>query len=81
MMKLSNLGKPSNPKYKKLADIALYMLMAELPIVAILPVSDTTKLWITLGLTQATVLVKAITKFTLDPNYVDDTTEQDTTVN
>lgn len=80
-MKLSNLGKPSHPKYKKLADIALYMLMAELPIVAILPVSDNTKLWITLGLTQATVLVKAITKFTLDPNYVDSDIEQDTEVN
>ena len=81
MIKLSNLGKPSHPKWKKIADIALYMLMAELPVVAMLPVSDTAKLWITLGLTQGTVLIKAITKFTLDPEYVDTDIEQDTTVN
>ena len=81
MIKLSNLGKPSNPNYKKIADIALYMLMAELPVVAMLPVSDNTKLWITLGLTQATVLIKAITKFTIDPNYVEPSIEQDITTN
>lgn len=80
-LSVSNLGKPADPKYKKWADIALYMLMAELPIVAILPVSDTAKLWITLGLTQATVIIKAISKFTLDPNYVDSDIEQDTAVN
>jgi hypothetical protein len=79
ILKLSNLNKPSHPNWKKIADIALYMLMAELPIITMLPVSDTTKLWITLGLTQGTVLIKAISKFTLDPDYVDNTLIEDST--
>ena len=83
IMKLSinNLGKPADPKYKKIADIALYLLLAEIPIVATLPVSDTVKFWITLGLTQGTIAIKAITKFTLDPNYVDDNNQDYTEVN
>ena len=80
-LQLNNLGKPSHPKWKKIADIALYMLLAEIPIVATLPLSDNTKLWITLGLTQATILIKAITKFTINPDYVEPSIEQDITTN
>jgi hypothetical protein len=80
-LNLDNINRPSHPKWKKIADIALYMLMAELPLVAMLPTSDTVKLWITLGLTQTTVIIKAISKFTLDPDYVDNTLIEDSTDN
>ena len=61
---LSNLSKPDNKKWKLIADVALYILPLELVAVANLPFSDNTIFWVGFGLTQLTVIFKAISKFT-----------------
>jgi cytochrome b561 len=69
--KLSNYNKPANRKWKQIADIALYGLTLELPIIAALPLDEKMKLWITFGITQLTVLFKLVSKFTTDETTVD----------
>lgn len=65
-MEISNLKKPDNKKWKMIADIMLYILPIELVAVTSLPLSASTVYWIGFVLTQATVIFKAISKFTSD---------------
>ena len=61
-----NLGKPSNKKWKAIADFFLYTLPLYLGAVITLPLSETAKLWITFGATILTVTLKGLTKFTAE---------------
>jgi predicted phosphoadenosine phosphosulfate sulfurtransferase len=63
-LKYKNLNKPSNKKWKAIADFFLYSLPLYLGAVMALPVSDNIKLWITFGITIITVTLKGISKFT-----------------
>ena len=64
MLKYSNLQKPSNKRFKLIADFLLYVLPVYLSGVMALPISENTKLWITFGATFVTITLKALTKFT-----------------
>jgi len=63
-----NLNKPSNRKWKKVADILLYTLPLYLTAVLALPLSENVTLWINFGVTMAIVTLKAFTKFTTNEN-------------
>ena len=63
-LKVENLSKPSNKKWKAIADIFLYTLPLYLGAVMTLPISDNIKLWVTFGVTFLTVTLKGLTKFT-----------------
>ena len=63
-LSIDNLNKPSNKKFKAVADFFLYSLPLYLGAVMALPVSENIKLWVTFGITIATVTLKGITKFT-----------------
>lgn len=64
MIKVENLGKPDNKKWKLLADILLYILPLEAIAIQTMPVSADTKNWILFSIAVLTPLFKAITKFT-----------------
>lgn len=59
---LDNLKKPDNPKLKKLADIILYILPLEIGSIMAAPFDETAKLWLIFGLTEISIIVKAISK-------------------
>ena len=68
MVKLShkNLTKPSNRKWKKVADIVLYTLPLYLGAIMALPISDECKMWVNFVVTMIVVTIKGISKFTLE---------------
>lgn len=59
-----NFNKPSNRKWKKVADILLYTLPLYLTAILALPLSDNLKMWLSFCVTILTVTIKAVTKFT-----------------
>lgn len=59
---LDNLKKADNPKLKKIADIVLYILPLEIGAIMAAPFGETTKLWLIFGLTEISIIVKAISK-------------------
>ena len=63
-LKISNLTKPSNKKFKLIADIALYALPFYLSAVMLLDIPEDVKMWVNFGTTMVIVTLKAITKFT-----------------
>jgi predicted phosphoadenosine phosphosulfate sulfurtransferase len=63
-LSVDNLQKPSNKKWKAIADFFLYSLPLYLGAVMALPVSEEIKLWVTFGITILTVTLKGLTKFT-----------------
>lgn len=65
-LKTSNWNKPSNKKWKLLADVMLYSLIGQLPILAALPIDETLKIWIGFGLAELILIFKVISKFTQD---------------
>ena len=75
ILKFSNYGKPSDPKLKLIGDIALYSIPLYLPIILSLPIPDLVKAWLSPLFTAILATIKIITKFTLDPNYVEPTSD------
>jgi len=71
-MRLStdNLSKPSNRRWKAIADFFLYTLPLYLGAVITLPISETVKLWLTFGVTILTITLKALTKFTSEDENI-----------
>jgi hypothetical protein len=63
-LKISNFNKPSEPKFKKIADTLLYSLPLYLGAILALPLEETTKLWINFGVTMVIVSIKTLSKFT-----------------
>jgi predicted phosphoadenosine phosphosulfate sulfurtransferase len=63
---VSNFNKPSNKKWKGVADFFLYSLPLYLGSIMALPITDELKLWLNFGVTILTVTIKGITKFTTD---------------
>jgi hypothetical protein len=68
-LKLSNYGKRSHPLFRNVANILLYFLAAELPIITTLPISDSLKLWIGIGISEITLIIKTISQFSINPNF------------
>jgi len=70
-LKITNLEKPSNKKWKKVADYFLYTL--PLYSVAIAAIGDQlfdkpeTTLWIVTGINILVITLKGLTKFTAEP--------------
>jgi predicted phosphoadenosine phosphosulfate sulfurtransferase len=60
----SNINKPSNKKWKAVADFFLYTLPLYLTALIAAPVNENLKLWITFGITIVIVSLKGFTKFT-----------------
>ena len=67
-LKVENLNKPSNKKFKLIADFLLYTLPLYQGAIIALPISDTIKMWIGFGVTMITVTIKGLSKFTVDEN-------------
>jgi hypothetical protein len=65
-LRLKNYNKPTNRRLKLIADIALFALTLELPIITTLPVSEDVRFWIGFAVAELTVLFKLISKFTAD---------------
>jgi hypothetical protein len=65
-LRISNLKKPSNKKFKLAADIALYTLPFYLSAVMLLTISEDVKMWINFATTMVIVTIKAVTKFTVE---------------
>jgi len=63
-LKLSNLSKPSNKRWKSVADFFLYTLPLYLVAIMAAPLNEDFKLWATFGITMITVTLKGFTKFT-----------------
>jgi hypothetical protein len=68
--KISNLDKPSNKKWKQVADIILYALIPELGILPMLPLTEGWKLAIAITVAELSLAVKVITKFTAEPEVI-----------
>jgi hypothetical protein len=66
MMKLENFNKPSNKKWKSVADFFLYSLPLYLGAIMALPISEDIKLWLNFGITLVTVTLKGLSKFTAE---------------
>jgi len=67
-----NLGKPSNKKWKAIADYLLYTGLPAINVffVAIQPVSPEFTIWAIAGSNLLIALFKGATKFSIDPNYI-----------
>jgi hypothetical protein len=65
-MKLSidNLQRPSNKKWKAIADFLLYSLPLYLVAIMSVPVDEKIKLWLNFGFTIIIVTLKGLSKFT-----------------
>lgn len=61
-----NLGKPSNKKWKAVADFFLYSLPLYLGAILALPLADETKMWLNFGVSIAVISLKGLTKFTAE---------------
>ena len=69
-MKLNknNLSKPSNAKFKLIADIGLYSLALLNPMIIATDFSDNATKWILFGLNMIVVIFKTLSKFSTDEN-------------
>lgn len=65
-LKYENLSKPSNKKWKLIADIGLYALPLIQGAIVTMPVSDSIQKWIIFGISILIVGFKALSKFTSD---------------
>ena len=66
MFKLENFNKPSNRKWKSIADFFLFTLPLYLGAILALPVSEDVKLWLNFGVTMVTITLKGLSKFTAE---------------
>ena len=61
---IDNLDKPSNKKWKAIADFFLYTLPLYLTAIMAIPIDESLKLWIGFAFSMVTVTLKGFTKFT-----------------
>lgn len=66
MFKTSNYGKPTNKKWKMISKFLSRSLPAYIGAVAIAPMDDNLKLWITFGLSLLVATVSGLSEFTTD---------------
>ena len=64
IFRLSNLDKPSNKRFKAIADFLLYTMPLYLGIILTLPLSDNIKMWINTGFSFIIITLKGLSKFT-----------------
>lgn len=65
--KLENLKKPSNKKWKLVADYVIYTILPGLiTATALMPISESAQKWIIYGITILSVGFKALSKFTIE---------------
>lgn len=62
-LSIDNLNKPSNKRFKAVADFFLYSLPLYLGVILALPISEDLKLWINAGVTFVIVTLKGLSKF------------------
>lgn len=74
---LNNYNKPSHPLFKKIGDICLFAIPLYITTLTTLPIPDKNKVLMLTVLSILLATIKIVTKFTLDPNYVDTTTQVD----
>jgi hypothetical protein len=77
-LKLSNYKKKSDPKWHLIGDICLYSIPLYIAILTPLPLGDNLKLWLIGVLSFVLTTVKIITKYTVDPNFVQNETTEST---
>ena len=65
--KFSNFGKPSNKKWKLVADTLLYALPAYTLLITVSPLPEGFRLWANFIISALVVTIKAITKLTIEP--------------
>lgn len=63
-LKIANLSKPSNKRWKSVADFFLYSLPLYLIAIQAAPFSEDLKIWLPFGITMLTITLKGFTKFT-----------------
>ena len=80
MIRLSNIKKVDNKKWKQVADIALYSLPFLTTAIMTMPVSDNIQKWLIFGINVSIVAFKAISKFTTDEENTNNNVDNITTV-
>jgi len=63
-LSINNFNKPSNKRWKKIADFFLFTLPLYLGAIMALPISEDIKLWINFAMSLAVVTLKGLTKLT-----------------
>ena len=63
-LSVDNLKTPDNPKLKRIADAILYILPLEIGAIMAAPFDETIKLWLIYGLTNISIIIKGMSKFT-----------------
>ena len=63
-LSVDNLSRPSNKKWKLVADFFLYSLPLYLGAILALPIAEDLKLWLNFGISIAVITLKGFTKFT-----------------
>ena len=67
--KLENLKKPTNKKWKSIADYIIYTILPGLiTATAFMPISESAQKWIIYGITILSIGFKALSKFTVEEN-------------
>jgi predicted phosphoadenosine phosphosulfate sulfurtransferase len=66
MFRKENLNKPSNKKWKAVADFFLYSLPLYLGAILALPIPENVKLWLNFGISIAVITLKSLSKFTTE---------------
>jgi len=61
-----NINKPSNKKWKRIADFFLYTMPLYLGAILALPINEDIKVWLNFGITIVIISLKGLTKFTTD---------------
>ena len=64
MLKLSNLERPSNKRWKSIADFFLYTLPLYLGAIMALPIPEELKMWLNFAVSIAVISLKGLSKFT-----------------
>jgi predicted phosphoadenosine phosphosulfate sulfurtransferase len=63
---VDNLKKPSNKKWKRVADFFLFTLPLYIGAIIALPIDESIKLWVNFGVTILTITLKGFTKLTTE---------------
>ena len=66
MFSTDNLNKPSNRKWKAVADFFLYTLPLYQGAIIALPMTDSQKMWISFAISMIVISLKGLSKFTTE---------------
>lgn len=64
MLSVKNLNRPSNKRWKAIADFFLFTMPLYLGAVLALPLTEEMKMWINFGVTVLIISLKGVSKFT-----------------